>query len=308
MADEQTESRVETSWTNDDRVLSVEGDKVSNHETAALEIDRNAQNEVEGHTDDDADAGGTDGDRESPSPGSDGGDADKGADAEGGEDAQDFSSLTDIDAYDPDNAENVAAWDKEYTTEAGELNMDRLGLEIDRNKSKEGGTPVLNEATYAFLGKKYGLPRSVIDGQIAMRENAYAYQKAQAKADDLKLFDVAGGPERLSAAKEWAKNGGLTEAQMKRHEEALRNTDFDVRSEAVELLMTRFDKVNPKAEERRTEPKRDATQGQGKPSTSTVVPFKNKAEWRAARKEAGNNVAALRAVDARYKASKFTED
>lgn len=69
--------------------------------------------------------------------------------------------------------------------------------------------------------------------------------------------------------------------------------------------MTRFDKANPQTEERRVAPKRDVTQNGSKPGTQGAVPYATKEEWRADRKAAGDNVAKLRAIDARYRASKF---
>lgn len=289
------------SWAADESSISVEDGKVGYADNNPTTVETDTDNKILK-----GDEGADQGASGEPSGAEEG---DEGGTDAGGDDGKveaEPITLEDLPDYDAANEETVAAYKAQFTTEDGQLNLDRIGLEADRNLQRDGKAE-LNPGTYAYLEALAPgiITRSLIDGQLAMRENAAAHGETLRKAEDAKLFDVAGGPERLSAAKEWAKAGGMTEAQIARHEAALKSTNYEDRAEAVELLMTRYDKANPKVEPRRDTPIRDATNGQGKPSTPSVQPFASKEEWRKARKESGGNMALLREIDKRARASGF---
>lgn len=293
-----SEGRVEVSFAEDQGSISVEDGNVTSGAEGVI-IDRNAQNEIEGDTQDDT--------TEVPGvEGTEGGDDVTGEEDQEGADEDDKGEpieLVDLDPFDPASEETVAAYNAEFKDETGNLKIDRFGLELDRNIQRDGKAE-LNAGTYDYLAS-LGIPRSLVDGQIAMRENATAYQKVQAEKDDLALFTIAGSPAALQAAKEWALKGGLTEAQRERHEQALKSTNKQDREDAVELLMTRYRAANPEEEALRDEPVRDATKGQGTPKAGAVKPFANREEWRQARKEAGDNIQKLREIDRRKRVSPF---
>lgn len=294
MAD--NESRVEGSFESDSGGMVVENGEVT-REGGSVEVYA-LRPKVE-TVEDDSDTVVEEGTKDAPE------DTSKKEEAPEEDDSEPIE-LEDLAEFDAASEEIVKAYNSTYKDEGGNLLIDRFGLELDRNIQRDGKAE-LNPGTYSYL-ETLGIPRSLVDGQIAMRENSAAWQKVQAEKDDLALFDLAGGPEALNAAKEWATKGGYTEAQQKRHEDALKSTDKAVREEAVELLMTRYSKANPpkeENEEERIEPKRDATKNGSKPSGVSVKPFANRQEWREARAAAGDNLAALREVDRRARVSKF---
>lgn len=226
------------------------------------------------------------------------------------------------DDFKADDPENVAAWDKVYRTEDGaDFNITRFQQEASANL-KDGKTE-LNANTYAYLAAK-GIGRGTVDAYIADRLNALAYQEHSAAASEQQLFTTAhkvgsevgataDGPVLLDEAIGWAA-GVYTDAQKARYEKAISSTDKDERDEAVETLILRYSRTDAfkAAEQERSkasrprEPKRDATNNQGKPGAAAAVQaFENRQAWRDARKAAGNDKAKLLEVDARARASGF---
>lgn len=225
--------------------------------------------------------------------------------SEGGDDGE----VTDIESYDPEDPENVEAWNKEYHREDGSLNIDRISSEFWRNIDR--GDEGLNEATYEFLASK-GISRADAKRYEAMAINDRDSQKASVEAHDQKLFTLAGGPEALRSALDWGKGGGYSDSQRAKFDAIMNGSDMEAKEEAIELLMGRYTKsdVGLAAEEAAKDqakpkaPLRDATKGQGG-GRPAAKPFKDRSEWRAARREAGDDKAKLRQVDARAKASGF---
>lgn len=224
-----------------------------------------------------------------------------------------------IEKFDPADAENVAQWEKQFVAEDGSLNMDNLSKEFWKNHKANPDAPGMNEATYDFLKSK-GISKADAKRIEAMALNDAAFQQTSAEKQELDLMTVAGetvqskadGADLLGEALAWGKAGGYSEANQKRFNKIMEGTDFEAKKEAVELLVGRYGKTDDfkSAEAKRvqgakpTRPDRDATRGQGRPNPG-VKPFADRAEWRAARKEAKTDPVKLREVDARYKASKF---
>jgi hypothetical protein len=223
--------------------------------------------------------------------------------------------------FNPEDTENVAAWSKEYLTEDGEYNTERFAKELDANLSKEGGKPELNAATYDFM-KSRGVSRATLDTIIANELNARAQRDTSARESDAKLFETAGkvldtkldGADILNEAVRWGETN-YTKDQRERYMKALDGTQAE-KEEAVELLLNRYGKTEAfKAAEsarreaerestRRTEPLRDVT-AQGTNLARGAKPFASPQEWRDARKAAGDNHEAQKAVYARAQASGF---
>ena len=226
-----------------------------------------------------------------------------------GDDEKDEGSLEDLGDFDIDNEETVSKFDAQYLTEDGFLDMEgNLSKEFWQNKAK--GVDGLNEGTYAYLEAR-GISRAE-----TKRIEALAVREKDSKAKELgshdgELFAIANsapdktdGPERLRAAMKWAKESKAYDADaQKEFNEIVNGTDLKAKRKEVELLMSRYDRANP-APKRRL-PLRDATKGQGSSDRGSVQKFKDRAEWREARKAAGDNRDALANVAKRAKASGF---
>lgn len=224
---------------------------------------------------------------------------DLGADgSEEGSDGEEGEGPVELpEAFDAEDPDTVAAFEKTYLKD-GELNEEVLSKEFFANAEK--GQDGLNEATYEFLKAK-GVSKATAKRVEALLVNEADATKNSAKQQDFALFEVAGGSDSLKDMLAWGKNGGYTADQQKRFNDVMKGTDLEAKKEAVELLKSRFSASD---DARPTTPKRDATKGNGKPSNA-VKPFKDRTEWRAARRAAGENQEALRKVDARAKASGF---
>lgn len=184
-----------------------------------------------------------------------------------GEDLGEFSDDT-LDAY-----------DTRYRGDNGELRLDRLTQEWDKNAAgAEGGLGHLNEGTYQYLEATYGLSKSQVQdieaGQAALRVQYFS-----------KIAEVAGGNDNLAAAVEWGKKAYSPEAR-KRFNEAYRSGDVDRATEAVEALMSRFNKANGKTARRPVRPLRSATSNAGGGAGTANQGYATREEWQTARKEA----------------------
>ena len=217
-------------------------------------------------------------------------------DGEGGDGTSEPPSVP--EAFDAEDPENVAAFEAAYLTADGELNEDIISDEFWRNK--DAGTEGLNEATYEFLKTK-GISKAFAKKVEAAFVNQHDADQKSLAAHDLKVMDAADGPDNLKAMLEWGKASGYSEAQRERFNKIMQGTDLDAKLEAIELLKSRFEKSDAA---KPTTPKRDATKGNGKPRPG-AQPFKTRAEWREARRRAEGDIAALRQIDARAKASGF---
>lgn len=195
-----------------------------------------------------------------------------GTDGEPQEDAE-----GDLGAYDPEKPE---AFDAAYFTPEGQLNMERLSAEFFANAEK--GTQGLNAATYDYLQDRLGLTKEQIKaveaGQVALNEQR-----------DSKLFERAGGKERLQAAVAWGKEGGYNEAQRQRFNTVMKSNDPEAIADAIDALMVRFDaasgKPRPKGPPRRpSAPARSATEGT--PAAAQGGGFANYEAYQAAFREA----------------------
>jgi len=225
-----------------------------------------------------------------------------GEDTEGSDDEGDEGGNEppeDLGEFDPEDTEK---WDAQYKNEDGKLNEQALSDEFWANA--DGDVPgSLNEGTYAYL-ENMGVSREMAKNvEAALVTQQDAATNKNAKRDD-PLFALAGtiagdpakGPEVLSEALKWGKEGGYTEAQQKRFNAVLKGSDEDARMEAVELLLTRHAAQNGTATQKPRLPKRDATKGRGAPAGTGLKKFANKEEAREAKRAAGTDQVARQLV------------
>ncbi|UIY29175.1 hypothetical protein LZK73_21825 [Neorhizobium galegae] len=208
-------------------------------------------------------------------------DADDNADADG--DSEETSD-TELGEFDPEDPEVVVKFDAKYTTEDGALDAEgSLSAEYFANLEK--GVDGLNEETYKYLEAK-GISRATVKQIEAMAATNREAQTKSVEAQDLKLFELAGGPDQLAAALKWGKDGGYTKEQQERFNKVTKGKDLAAKEEAVEALMARYKRANPP--QKPTLPKRDATKGQGK-VTSDVKPYATRQEMREVRNALRDN-------------------
>ena len=211
------------------------------------------------------------------------------ADASEGE-----SEGDDLGEFDP---ENLEAWNAKYAREDGNLNEEVLTAEWDAN-----GGEGLKEETYKYLESR-GISKTLAQQVEAAFKTQRDAAANAANDGDLELMTVAGGPEPLKAALDWGKSTGYDKAAQDRFNKVMEGKDPVAKKEAVELLMARYAAANP--EEKPAVPKRDVTKQGGTPSRTTVKPFKDLSEYRAAVKAAGDNQAKVQEAARRRKASGF---
>lgn len=171
----------------------------------------------------DADAGDTDASDEAPADGL--GDGDE--------------EVVDLPEYDPENAEVAEAYEKHFVKEVnGKPTLDidgALGDEVYRNSQKEGGKPVLNDGTYAWLQDTFGVSREDADRHIAGRI-ALAQQQEQAFYSNERV----GGKDRWEAVLKWGSENYKPEQKAKFN--AALKAGGEEALEAIELLNARADK------------------------------------------------------------------
>ncbi|WP_269929948.1 hypothetical protein [Aminobacter sp. HY435] len=221
---------------------------------------------------------------------------------------------SDLGEWDPENTEVGAKFDERYFKEGSELNMDAFTTEVAANAAKEGGTPVLNEATYGWLKDRMGVSKtyadSIIKGQLALRQQ-----------NEDAFYTRVGGKEVYTQKQVWAKEN-YTPEQKARFNAAIKAGGSEA-EEALELLNTRWEKAGNKAPEAKREevrkglptkrpasPAKTTQAAQNPGGTGNVKPFANGDEHRAALKEAqraapGDRVAQLDLVRKRLAASTF---
>lgn len=239
---------------------------------------------------------------------------DEDTDVEDSEDDEQ-SSPEDLGEFDPEDTER---WDAQYKTEDGYLNEDALANEFWSNATDDERDS-LNEGTYAYL-ESIGISKAMAKNVEAALVTQQDASKKEVSEGDGALFTLAGelagspeaGADVLQAALEWGKGGGYSKDAQKKFNEATKGSDAEAKTEAVELLVTRYLRANPDAtpktaqKERPRTPQRDGTKGRGKPGGG-LQPFKSRAEARQARSDAGDNQAARRLVAQRIAISNFTD-
>lgn len=235
------------------------------------------------------------------------GDDDTDSDEDAGDD--DDSEVEDLGEFDPEDTEK---WDAQYKTEDGSLNEDALSKEFWKNATDDNRGS-LNEGTYAYL-ESLGVSRQMAKNvEAALVTQHDASVKATSDGDNA-LFTLAGefagdpeaGPDVLKTALDWGKGGGYSKKEQAKFNKVMEGKDPEAKKEAVELLLSRHTRANPKKAEpeKPRVPKRDVTKAQGQPGAG-VQPFKNREEYRQARREAGDNQNARRLVAQRLAKSNF---
>jgi hypothetical protein len=285
---------VEFSMGDNASSVSAQGDDVEVRATTGIEFDstdprpKEEDENVSTQADADADAAGegddAEGDNEEP-----------GSEEEGDEGGE----LP--DTFDPEDPEVVAAFDAKYTLESGELDTEGA-LTAEYWANVEAGKDGLNDATYEYLASK-GISKATVKQVEAMAQTQKDAEQASVKSQDFKLFEIAGGADKLQAALKWGKEGGYTEAQQKRFNEITKGKDLEAKEEAVEALMARYRKANPTPKPK--VPARDATKGQAT-KAAAVKPFASREEMRKVRDSiAEGDKAAWAAYNRRRSVTKF---
>ena len=210
-------------------------------------------------------------------------------------------ALPEFDAAKPEVAE---AYDKAFLKEGQggtkDFNMAALSADWSKNVKVdaktgdfEGG---LSESTLKWLETK-GIDR-------ATAKAVEADQVAQIKLDRQEVFSAAGGAERYDAALKWAKDGGYNDTGKGQFNAAL-NAGGAARKDAIDLLMSRYDKANPAR--RRVSPERTTADAATAPAgaTSGAKPYANYGEYQKDLRTARttNDQALLEQSRARLKAS-----
>lgn len=207
--------------------------------------------------------------------------------------------------FDPAKPEVVTAYEKAFFAD-GKPNLETLSAAWwGSAKRADDGTwhGELPPDAYAFLETK-GFPR-------AMVKEIEAGQVARQAVKEMAVYEMAGGPDKLSGALEWARSAqGYTPAQRQRYMAAINGGDMDAIQEQVTLLMDRHNKATGKGGvDTAARPTRTtATAGGGGGAGGGVAPYANYAEYsadlRAAR--AKNDQAAYNLARERLKASPWS--
>lgn len=216
-------------------------------------------------------------------------------DADGEEDEEE--PLEDLGDFDPENTE---AWDARFKTEEGQLNKEALSAEFFKNY--EDGNPGMNEGTYDYL-ESLGITKDMVKDVEALRISEMNAAKESVSKHDQDLMTLAGGPDPLKAALDWGKSGGYDKKAQEKFNKIMKGKDYEAKAEAVELLVSRHSKV-PKPKPRQGV--RDATKGGSRTQSQKPKPFKNRDEWKQARKDAGSNQAKHREIAKRLTQSDFS--
>lgn len=162
---------------------------------------------------------------------------DKVEDDDKGEDAPaDETAPEPLPDFDPENAEVLAAYEARYFKEDGTINEDALGA-IVAAKVEKGEAPELGANEYAFLEKRFGLPKVIVDDHI---QGKIALQAERERAFNEALGGEAARPVKLDWA---AKN--YTDAQKERFKAAMQEGGEAAR-EQIDLLNNRFEKAGGK--------------------------------------------------------------
>lgn len=214
-------------------------------------------------------------------------------------------TLPALPAFDPAKPEAVEAYDKAFLGNEGKgFNMAALSADWSKNVKLDPKTGDfdggLSEDTYKWLETK-GIDR-------ATAETIQAGQVAAIKLQRQEVFSLAGGQEKYQAAVAWAQAGSYTPEQRQQFNAAL-NAGGAQRSDAVDLLMNRYDKANPArrpASPARTMGDRAVPAG-GTGNEGGAKPYANYSEYQADLRKARttNDQALLNQTRARLKASPF---
>lgn len=138
--------------------------------------------------------------------------------------------------FDPETVttEVLQAYEARYFTEDGKLNEDALAAVISANMAKEGGKPELGANEYAFLDKRLGLPKIIVDNYI---EGAVALAARKEEAFNAYM----GGPGAFDAMAEWASKS-YTPEQKERFNTIMNDKKVSEaeKQEQLDLLKSRF--------------------------------------------------------------------
>lgn len=227
-------------------------------------------------------------DGEKPKPDGEGeGDDD---DKDGDKPKPDGEALPEFDAAKP---EVVTAYDARFKSADKNLNLEAFSAEWWANNAAE--KPGLNEGTYAYLAT-LGVTK-----EAAQQIEAGLVSK-QSEVTNA-LYTQAGGKDNLTAAIEWAKaDGGYSPEQKARFNAATGGRDQVAASEAVDLLMVRFERASKSRVNPSKKPSEEGGGG-GNRAKGHTDGFATKADWLAARKEAGKDINKQTAVSAKFRKS-----
>ena len=209
--------------------------------------------------------------------------------------------------FDPEKPEAVKAYEDTFRPN-GKLDLKALGSDWFKNA---GGTDPealakgkLSDGTTKWLNS-IGIDDSTIAEVTAAQVERIKSQSTQATAQ---VVAIAGSAEALEAALKWGgKEGGYTAAQIERFNKAYKGGDPDARAEAVEALMARYGKANPKG--RTASPKVTTQTGGNAPAApgASADVYKSADEHRKefAAAHASKDPAKIAAVRAKLERSSF---
>lgn len=191
-----------------------------------------------------------------------------------------------------DAPEVVAAYDKAFVKD-GALDVPSLSNEWWKTAKRsedgnwEGSLP---DGVYEYLATK-GFSKDTVKG-IEAGQVALQVQKEN------QVYQMAGGPNQLKAALDWARSDkGYTPAQKERYQAAIASNDMEAIQEQVDILIARASKAgavtttggkNPLERQTAAKPQRTVTNagGGGEGAEGAAKPYANYAEYSNARREA----------------------
>jgi hypothetical protein len=184
--------------------------------------------------------------------------------------------LPDFNASD---AAVVQQYDAAYMNTDGSPNMEAFSQKWwgSSKRNPDGSvTGSLSDSDYAYLqtkGYSKEMVKDIERGQVAL------YQQKQAT-----MYARAGGQQNMQTALQWARGGGYTPAQKAAYMSALGSSDPDVYTEAVDLLMTRYQNATGRTmnRPRSVSPQRSTDAAGGAPAQGGGEKgYANHAEYRA---------------------------
>jgi len=151
--------------------------------------------------------------------------------------------------WDPEKPEVVSAYEQRYFNPEGKLDLAAVTKEFWAN-AKDGKNGTLNEGTYAYLEQALGVSKEAAKAI----EAGLVAQQAQEQS---RFWQKVGGRQRYAAALEWGK-ATYSDADKARFNAAIQGLDTGARDDAVDALLARYDRANPRAA-RRGPPRRPAS-------------------------------------------------
>lgn len=188
----------------------------------------------------------------------------------------------DLGEWKRDDPDSQAKFEARYFKDGGELNRDALSKEFWESHAKDPKTAGLKPTTYEFLKDTLGIGKEMV-------KEVEAALVIQASTVAETFYKTVGGKERFEQAVTWGRDGGYTPAQRERFNKA-RDAGGVEFEEAVEALMSRFNRAHPQPQQqqrrgppqqqrRQSSPERTATSGGAAGGAPEGQGFKSREEY-----------------------------